>query len=213
MIVLVGGCSGSGKTTLCQHIIKQAEKSNITVGYFCHDYYYHDLSHLDMKSRVKTNFDHPDSLDTSGLVRDLTTLRDQKSTVISIPRYNYETHTRNNRDPIQIKQSQLYLVEGILVLNSPALRKLADLTIYLDVDRDIALSRRILRDITTRGRIAKEVVSQYLTSVRPMDILYVRPCRNLADVIIDTGENDSQQYQSVVTTILEQSSWKLFSQS
>ncbi|CAN0552631.1 unnamed protein product, partial [Ectocarpus sp. 8 AP-2014] len=41
------------------------------VTYICHDYYYRDLSHLPIEQRAKTNFDHPDALETSLLVKQL----------------------------------------------------------------------------------------------------------------------------------------------
>jgi len=41
------------------------------VTYICHDYYYRDLSHLPVGERAKTNFDHPDALETSLLVEQL----------------------------------------------------------------------------------------------------------------------------------------------
>ena len=41
------------------------------VTYICHDYYYKDLSHLPVEERAKTNFDHPDALETSLLVQQL----------------------------------------------------------------------------------------------------------------------------------------------
>lgn len=41
------------------------------VTYVCHDYYYRDLSHLPAEERGKTNFDHPDALETSLLIEQL----------------------------------------------------------------------------------------------------------------------------------------------
>ena len=47
-----------------------------------------------------------------------------------------------------------------------------------------------MRDVKERGRDLDNIVTQYLTTVKPMHYLYVEPTRALADVIINSGKND-----------------------
>lgn len=41
-----------------------------------------------------------------------------------------------------------------------------------------------------RGRDLENIISQYLTTVKPMHYLYVEPTKNLADIVINSGLND-----------------------
>lgn len=59
------------KTRTLSRAVVEALGGTQHVTYICHDYYYKDLSHLAMEERAKTNFDHPDALETSLLVQQL----------------------------------------------------------------------------------------------------------------------------------------------
>ena len=65
-----------------------------------------------------------------------------------------------------------------------------DEKIFVDTDADVRLIRRILRDTRERGRSLESVVTQYITTVKPMHEKYVEPTRKLADIVIpEGGEN------------------------
>ena len=68
-IIGIAGGTSSGKTTVANAIIESIGQDNIC--YLCHDYYYKDLSNLSKEEIEKVNFDHPNSLDTQLLIRDL----------------------------------------------------------------------------------------------------------------------------------------------
>ena len=55
---------------------------------------------------------------------------------------------------------------------------------------DITFLRRIVRDVEERGRDLKGIITQYLTTVKPMHYIYVEPTRALADIVINSGKND-----------------------
>ncbi len=79
------------------------------------------------------------------------------------------------------------MVEGILILSDPELRKLLDVKIFVDTDSDIRFIRRLERDIQERGRTTEIVVKQYLSTVRPMHMEFVEPSKRYADVIVPEG--------------------------
>ena len=60
----------------------------------------------------------------------------------------------------------------------------------MDTDNDIRLIRRIQRDVKERGRSIDSIITQYLTTVRPMHIQYVEPSKRNADIIVPVGLND-----------------------
>jgi len=79
------------------------------------------------------------------------------------------------------------VVDGILLFVDPRLRRMFDLRIYVDVADDVRFIRRLLRDLTERGRTLEHVIEQYLDTVRPMHLEFVEPSRRHADVIIPEG--------------------------
>jgi len=79
------------------------------------------------------------------------------------------------------------VVEGILIFENKELLDLFDIKVYVDTDADVRILRRILRDVQERGRTLDSVVSQYLTTVKPMHEQFVEPSKKYADIIIPEG--------------------------
>jgi len=87
----VAGGSGSGKTTVVTNLTKVLKNHSVLC--ISHDDYYRDQDHLPMSEREKTNYDHPDSLETDLLVQHLKELAKNQSVhkptydFLSTPRY------------------------------------------------------------------------------------------------------------------------------
>ena len=186
MIIGVAGGSGSGKTTIT-HAVVDAVGTDV-VSLIQHDAYYRDLAHLDIEERRRINYDHPDSLETELLIHHLQELRAGRD--IAIPVYDFSVHTRT-AETIPVVAEAVIMVEGILVLAEPELRKLMDLRIYIDTDADLRFIRRLTRDISERGRTVESVTEQYLGTVRPMHLQFVEPSKRYADIIVPDGYNHS----------------------
>ncbi len=58
------------------------------------------------------------------------------------------------------------LLEGILVLFNSRVRSLLDMKIFVDLDSDLRLARRVVRDLAL-GRDLQGILSQYLRWVKP----------------------------------------------
>ena len=68
--------------------------------------------------------------------------------------------------------------------------ELMDIKVFVDTDADVRILRRIVRDVKERGRSLDSVISQYLTTVKPMHEQFVEPSKRRADIIIpEGGEN------------------------
>jgi uridine kinase len=103
-----------------------------------------------------------------------------------MPSYDMRTHTRVGQ-PLRIRGRRVMLLDGLLVLEDPALRHLMDIKIYVDADPDIRFIRRLKRDLTERGRTLDQVIRQYEQSVRPMHLQFVEPSKRYADLVIPEG--------------------------
>ena len=184
LIIGIAGGTGSGKTTLAE---KLARIFGNDVAIIKHDSYYKCQDGLSLADRAKQNYDHPNSFDTELMVEHIKKLKAGES--IFCPVYDYSLHNRSDKTEL-IEPKRVIITEGIMILESPELRSLMDIRIFVDTDADVRIIRRIMRDVKERGRTLDSVVGQYLTTVKPMHYLYVEPTRAKADLVINSGLND-----------------------
>lgn len=195
LFIGIVGASASGKTTISRKIIEQFNGDAIIIS---QDSYYRDLSHIAPEERPKINFDHPDSLDFGLLEQHLIDLAAGKT--IQIPTYDFKTHSQTDIYKT-VAPKKVIIVEGILLLAMPNIRKHFDVKIFVDTDPDICLMRRINRDIAERGRSLEGVQKQYLATVRPMYLQFVEPSKRYADVIIPWGSHNQAALNMVVSQL------------
>ncbi len=196
VIIGIAGGSGSGKTTVAYRVREACPGKTIQIIH--HDSYYYDNSHLSQKERAKINYDHPNAFETQILVDHLKELREGRS--VQMPRYDYATHSRLPETEL-VEPADIIFVEGILVLECAALRELMDIRLYVDVDADERVLRRLLRDTTERGRTMESVVNQYLNVVRPMHLQFVLPSKRYAHIIIPEGGFNKVAIDLIATKI------------
>lgn len=192
-IIGIAGGTGSGKTTVVDRILKELQHEGVDVIY--QDSYYKDTSHLTYEERAKINFDHPQSIDFELLVNHLKELK--KGNAIQQPVYSFKTHNRTG-ETITIKPQKVMLVEGILVLANPEIRKMFDIKLFVHTDSDERLIRRLKRDINERGRDFQEVLDRYQTTLKPMHQQFIEPTKEFADIIIPYN-----RYNEVAVSMLQ----------
>jgi uridine kinase len=198
LIIGIAGGSGSGKTTVVNKIIKSLPKNSVAV--ISQDAYYRDSGHLSVEDRKKINFDHPSSIEFSLLVDHIDHLADGNT--IGMPMYSYLTCTRA-KETIPVEPKKVIIVEGILILTNPRLRKRLGIKVYVDADSDDRLMRIIWRDIEERGRSFKEVLDHYEKFVRPMHLLFIEPNKRYADIIIPQGGKNQIAIDILTSSIKE----------
>ena len=182
IIIGVTGGSGGGKTSVSRAILSHFPDEKIAM--IEHDSYYKDQSHLTFEERIQTNYDHPFAFDTDLMIEQIKELLAGRP--VDIPTYDYTEHTRSSKTYRQEPQD-VFIVEGILVLEDKRLRDLMDIKIFVDTDADERIARRLIRDMKERGRSAESVVNQYINTVKPMHEKFVEPSKKYADIIIPRG--------------------------
>ena len=197
IIIGIAGGSGSGKTRLVKNILNKVD--NLKVDAIELDSYYKDLSHLIFSEREKSNFDHPDSVDFNLLQENLEDLINNRE--ISVPIYDYKTHTREKNTSRKINNINVIILEGIFALYTKKIRDLMTIKLFVDTPSDIRVLRRIKRDVNKRERSIDSVMTQYEETVRPMFIEFVRPTQRYADIIIPYGGKNKISIDTIVTTI------------
>lgn len=88
---------------------------------------------------------------------------------------------------MRVEPAKVIIVEGILIFENKELRDLCDIKVFIDTDADVRIIRRIIRDVNERGRTLESIVTQYLTTVKPMHEQFVEPSKKFADIIIPEG--------------------------
>lgn len=198
LIIGIAGGTGSGKTTLAE---KLARIFGNDVAIIKHDSYYKCQDGLSLADRAKQNYYHPNSFDTELMVEHIKKLKAGES--IFCPVYDYSLHNRSDKTEL-IEPKRVIIAEGIMILESPELRSLMDIRIFVDTDADVRIIRRIMRDVKERGRTLDSVVGQYLTTVKPMHEQFVEPSKKYADVIVPEGGNNAVALEMLATRIKEE---------
>lgn len=201
-IIGIAGGSGSGKTTFAHRIIESLQNESVQL--IQHDSYYKDIHDLSFEERAKTNFDHPDALETTLLVQHLKALK--RGETIHQPQYDFSTHLRL-KETIKVSPKPIIIIDGILIFVDEQLRNEMNLKIFIDTDEDIRLMRRIERDTKERGRSLESIREQYFSTVKPMYDAFVGPSKHYADLVIPNNfslEVASEVVVSALNKILQQ---------
>jgi uridine kinase len=197
VIVGIAGGTGSGKTTVARAIYDRVGSDKIE--WISHDSYYRNFEGLNPEEKHHINFDHPDSLETELLARHLDVLC--KGAAVDVPIYDFTTHSRKLDATHHVEPRKVIIVEGILVLGEPELRKRIDIKLFVDTPADIRFLRRLMRDIKTRGRSVESVIEQYMTTVRPMHEEFVEPSKRYADLIIPEGGENLVAIDAIIARV------------
>ena len=195
IVIGIAGGTGSGKTTLTRHLKDHFGPDVTVIG---HDSYYKRQEGKTYEERALQNYDHPDAFDTDLLIRHLRELKEGRS--IQCPVYSYVDHNRTDQTT-EIFPTKVLIVEGILIFQDPVLREMFDIKIFVETDADERILRRALRDVEERGRTLRSVVTQYLTTVKPMHEQYVEPSRKYADIIVLEGGHNLVALEMIMQRI------------
>lgn len=197
-IVGITGSTGSGKTTFARSLEKELGGKAVLLP---SDMYYQDQSALPLQERFVQNMDCPEAFDNQLLATDIKKLASGEA--IRAPVYDFTDHTREE-EARPLKAKPIVITEGLLIFALPELRVLFDYKIFLEVDADLRVCRRILRDIVERrDGSAEAAIRQYLLSARPMDKIYVLPQKEHADEVLNWNVEDQKKIKKIARKILK----------
>ena len=187
LFIGICGASGSGKSTLAQELATMVNRSILIIN---QDAYYLDHPDLSFEERCRLNYDEPSVFDHDLLLEDVKKLLSGER--VPKKRYDYTRHCRADVPGVFMEPHDVIIVEGIHAFYDPRLRDMMDMKLYMHVESDICLLRRIERDIKERGRQIDNISMQYTSTVKPMFDQYIRNYEQYADVIVAGGGKDAK---------------------
>jgi uridine kinase len=178
-IIAITGGSGAGKTTIARALARRLGAGAVVVA---EDDYYRCASTIPNFDPATHNFDAPEAKEHA-LLRDHLALA-KSGEAFDKPVYDLVTH-RRRPEVERIVHADHVIVEGIHLLVLPELRAVFDVKVYVDADEAVRFARRVIRDVESRGRTPRSVMTQFFGNVRPMHERYVAPQRPLADLVLE----------------------------
>lgn len=187
LIFGIVGCSGSGKSHIVNYVKNNFDLDVISI--LLQDNYYKRREDQKKDSDGNYNFDLPSSFLEDELFDDLKKIKNNST----VERLEY---TFNNPKilpkKIIVKPRSIILVEGMFLFYYKNFQKLIDRKIFIDVDQNVGLKRRIKRDLEERGYDKKNVLYKYNNHVIPSYNKYILPYKNDADLIVNNTKNDNE---------------------
>ena len=187
LIFGIVGCSGSGKSHIVNYVKNNFDLDVISI--LLQDNYYKRREDQKKDSDGNYNFDLPSSFLEDELFNDLKKIKN--NSIVERLEYTFN-NPKILPKKIIVKPRSIILVEGIFLFYYKNFQKLIDRKIFIDVDENAGLKRRIKRDLEERGYDKKNVLYKYNNHVIPSYNKYILPYKNDADLIVNNTKNDNE---------------------
>jgi uridine kinase len=195
-IIGIAGGSGSGKTFFLKCFLKHFTNDEVCL--VSQDDYYIPVAHnMTAEENKRYNFDLPDTIDHNHFKEDISRLLN-KETI-----YKREYTFNNPATPklLEIKPAPILIVEGLFILHFREIAKLLDLKIFIEADEEIALVRRLKRDLIERGYSHEDVMYKWINHVVPAYKKFLLPYREECDQVITNNTHVADDIISVTEVI------------
>lgn len=196
IIIGIGGGSGSGKTTLLRRLGEVFNEQAPAI--FSMDNYYNPIEAQQKDSNGIVNFDLPSAINEEQLTKDLISL--SAGIPIEVKEYFFNSNPNKNV-LLTIQPSRIIIVEGLFLFHYEGVKKLLDYTIFVDVEHETQLDRRIYRDQETRGYSRSAIIYQWENHALPCYENYIYPYKNKADFIFRNDHRADKDFQELMKSI------------
>lgn len=193
MTIGICGGSGAGKTTLLKRLY--AEYSQFNPSVLSLDNYYLPIEKQVKDENGQYNFDLPSALDREKIYKDLLQLKSGKSIRIREYHFNAPPNTENY---IEIHPSDMLIVEGIFLFEYQEVAKEMDFNIFIELDFETQLQRRIIRDKKTRGYSEEAIIYQWENHVMPCYEKHLLPYKSNADFVYRNDERADEDFEKLI---------------
>lgn len=197
MIIGICGGSGSGKTTLLRRISEEFARFKPTV--FSMDNYYLPIEKQLKDEEGKVNFDLPTALNRQRLVNDFLALKNGNP--IEVKEYHFNAPPDKNV-LITLEPSELLIIEGLFLFEYEEIRRELDYSIFVHVDLNIQLDRRLYRDQETRGYSHHDIMYQWNNHVLPCYEKFLLPYIEQADFKFNNDQRADAEFERLMQELI-----------
>jgi len=107
-----------------------------------------------------------------------------------------EEYTFNNKELtpklLHFNPAPIIIVEGLFILYFEEIRKILDLSLFVQAKDNLKVIRRIRRDQTERNYPIDDVLYRYENHVMPAYEKYIKPFADDVDIIINNNKHFDQ---------------------
>lgn len=199
ILISVTGACGSGKSVFSEQLARILIAAGRTCEVLNTDHYYKDFSHLSADELAQKNFCEPDCIHFDQLINDIQRLA--RGETIQRPCFEI-SKSKILPETMPIAPAEVIIVEGILVLQNPYIKRNSDINIYIDMDLDICLARRLVRDVNERNQSYEFILGTYERHIRPSFFQYTAPAKTIATLKAQTDAEKTEVIQKVVTELV-----------
>lgn len=197
-ILGISGPTNAGKSYFTKKLKKYCNEMGITESTVSTDDFYLDRSTISMEERRKINYDEPASISKKDFQNALKSLASGNS--IRIQSYDFAQHNRID-EWRTVEPTDLIIIEGLFAFSFVDLLSYYDLKVYVDLEADLRLIRRLLRDKEQRGRNFDTTIAQYLKTIKPTQEKFVAKDKELADIILHGNKDHSKVIEMIAAYV------------
>jgi len=199
-IIGIAGGSGSGKTFFLKCFLNHFSSDEVSL-VSQDDYYFPVPEGMTAEENKLYNFDLPETIDHDHFEADINSLIAGRS--ISKKEYTFNNPSLVPKI-LEIKPAPIIIVEGLFILHFRKIAELLDMKIFMDADGDIALQRRLKRDLAERGYSHDDAMYKWLNHVVPAYKEYLLPYKGECDRVIENNGHVGDDIMAVTEGISEE---------
>lgn len=195
-VIGIAGGSGSGKTFFLRCFL-----NHFTQGEVClvsQDDYYHPVGEMTAEENKLYNFDLPSTIDDALFTKDINALL-AGDTVFK------KEYTFNNSSAVpkilEIRSAPIIIVEGLFILHFKEIADLLDLKIFIDTEEDVALQRRLKRDLIERGYSEDDILYKWMNHVLPAYKEFLLPYKDECHKVIVNNTQVAEDIMKIAEEI------------
>lgn len=187
----IAGSSGSGKTFFLNCFLKHFNEDEICL--VSQDDYYIPVGKLSDEDNKLYNFDLPSTIDNDQFLKDINNLLSGQT--VYKKEYLFNNPTAEPQI-LEIKPAPVIIVEGLFILHFEQISGLLDYTIFINTDEEVALQRRLKRDLHERGYPEDSIRYKWINHVVPAYKEFLLPYKDKCDKVIT---NNTQVEEDIIS--------------
>jgi uridine kinase len=196
-LIGIAGGSGSGKTFFLKCFFSHFTPEQVSL-VSQDDYYFPVADNMTAEENKLYNFDLPATIDKDHFVADMNTLLSGQS--ICKKEYTFNNPTAVPK-MLEVKSAPIIIIEGLFIMHFREIADKLDMKIFIDTEEDVALQRRLKRDLLERGYSHDDVTYKWVNHVVPAYKEFLLPYKAECHKVITNNTHVAEDIMKVTEEI------------